>query len=183
MKKALVFAVFGLALVGAGCTAEPVAPVETVGDGTSVKPQEKVEGVWHLAFDLPRGWAMVPQYDEDQEHAPANNPVNNQMTDVVVQSTVKPIALSGQSDLPDGAFVTDDYVYIRAFRMSKSSVIPAEATDLGNGFARLVQGVNATYYLKGDFANYKFVVYYDGKDLSEAEGVIVSAKEVTDFTE
>lgn len=182
MKKALVFALCGVALLGAGCAAEPVAPVETAEDGTSVKSDERVEGVWHLALNLPNGWIMTPQYNEDTENAPWNNKVDNQMTDVVVQSTKNAIALTGQSDLPEGEYVTDDYVYIRIFRMAKRSIVPAEATDIGRGFSRLVQGVNATYYMEGEYANYKFVVYYDGLPLSDAENVIVSAKEVTDFT-
>lgn len=170
-------------VVGGGCVAAPVGPVETSTDGTSVKAREKVEGVWHLAFDLPNGWVMVPQYDEDDVADPTTRTIDNQMTDVVLQSTAKPIALAGDSDLPEGTYITDDYTYIRAFRMAKSSIVPAEAEDIGKGFHRLIQGVNATYYFKGDYANYKFVVYYDGVDVSEAEKVIVSAKEVTDFTQ
>lgn len=124
---------------------------------------------------------MVPQYAEDFEKPITSRPINSQLTDVVVQSTNKVIALTGHSDLPEGTFITDDYTYIRAFRMDKASIVPAEAEDIGNGFSRLVQGVNATFYMKGQYANYKFVVYRDNADLSVAENVVKSAKEVTDF--
>lgn len=124
---------------------------------------------------------MVQQYIEDEDRPPTRGTVNNQMTDVVVQSTDKIIALVGTSTLPEGTFVTDDYTYIRAFRLDKSSIIPAEAEDMGNGFLRLIKGVNATYYMRGQYANYKFIVYWDEQDLSVAEGVITSAQEVTNF--
>lgn len=181
MKK--VFAVFVavLAVVGFGCREQPTAAPQTSGNGTSLIADEKVEGVWHLAFDMPKGWVMVQQYGEDDDKLPAAGTVDNQMTDIVLQSTDKIVVLTGSSELAEGTFVTDDYTYIRVFRMDKSSIIPAEAVDVGKGFSKLEKGVSLTYYMKGEFANYKFVVYWDEQDLSVAEGVITSAKEVTDF--
>ncbi len=122
---------------------------------------------------------MVPQYDEQVQNDITKNAVTSNMTDVVVQSTNKIIALTGSSTLTADTYVTDDYSYIRTFRLDKHSVVPAEAMDIGNGFYKLVQGVNATYYFKGKGSNYKFVVYRDNEDLSVAEKVITSAKEVT----
>ncbi len=181
MKKALGVVVMGLALAGFGCSQQPVAETQTSVNGTSLVSDVKVEGVWHLAFDLPKGWVMVQQYGEDDDKKPTDGKIDNQMTDVVLQSTDKIVALTGSSELAEGTFVTDDYTYIRAFRMDKSSIIPAEAVDVGNGFSKLEKGVNLTYYMKGEFANYKFVVYWDEQEQSVAEGVITSAKEVTDF--
>lgn len=171
----------GLVLVGFGCSQGPVAETQTAPDGTSLAQKEKVEGVWHLSFSMPSGWVMVPQYTEDDDKKPTDGKVDNQMTDIVLQSTDKIVALTGESSLAEGTYVTDGYTYIRAFRMNKSSIIPAEAVDIGNGFYKLEKGVTLTYYMKGEFANYKFVVYWDEQDTAIAEGVITSAKEVTDF--
>lgn len=181
MKKALIVLVVGLAVAGFGCAEQPVASPRTSENGTSLVAKEKVEGVWHLAFNLPSGWVMVPQYIEDSNKKPTDSTVDNQMTDVVLQSTDKTVALTGSSPLAEGTYVTDDYTYIRAFRLDKSSVIPAEAVDIGNGFSKFEQGVNVTFYMRGEYANYKFVVYWDEQDLAVAQGVITSAKEVTDF--
>lgn len=172
----------GFLMLGVGC--KPISQVATIDDvpnsGVSVdKPAEVVSGSWYLTFNLPKDWVMVPQYDEGVQKDVTSVPVTSDMSDVIVQSTNKIIALTGSSELEKDSFVTDDYSYIRAFRLDKHSVIPAEATDLGNNFFKLEKGVNATYYLKGKGSNYKFVVYYDGVNLSEAEKVIVSAKEVT----
>lgn len=181
MKKAFAVFVVGLAVVGFGCAEAPKAAPQTSDNGTSLIAEEKVEGVWHLAFDLPTGWVMVPQYTEDDDKKPTEGIIDNQMTDVVLQSTDKIIALTGSSELEEGTYVTDGYIYIRAFRIDKSSIIPAEAEDIGNGFSKLEKGVNLTYYMRGEYANYKFVVYWDEQEISVAEGVITSAKEVTDF--
>lgn len=181
MKKAFVVLVVGLAMVGFGCAEQPKAAPQTSENGTSLVTEEKVEGVWHLAFDLPTGWVMVPQYIEDDDKKPTEGTVDNHMTDVVVQSTEKIIALTGSSELAEGTYVTDDYTYIRAFRLDKSSIIPAEAQDIGDGFSKLEKGVNVTFYMRGEYANYKFVVYRDEQDLSVAEGVITTAEEVTEF--
>lgn len=182
MKNALFLLLVGLVLVGFGCAESPSVTPSTSGNGTALLPDVKVEGVWHLAFNLPEGWVMVPQYIEDEDKAPTAVEVNNQMADVVLQSTDKIIALTGTSTLPEGTFVTDGYTYIRVFRMDKSTIIPAEAQDMGDGYSRLIQGVNATYYYRGEYANYKFVVYQDEQERSVAEAVITSAQEVTVFT-
>lgn len=171
----------GLAFVGFGCAEQPKAAPQTSDNGTSLVAKEKVEGVWHLAFNLPTGWVMVPQYTEDDDKKPTEGIIDNQMTDVVLQSTDKIVALTGSSPLAEGTFVTDGYTYIRAFRLDKSSIIPAEAQDIGNGFSKFEQGVNVTLYMRGEYANYKFIVYRDEQDLSIAESVITSAQEVTDF--
>lgn len=181
MKKAFAVLVVGLMVVGFGCAEQPKVTPQTSGNGTSLVAKEKVEGVWHLTFDLPTGWVMVPQYTEDDDKKPTDGKIDNQMTDVVLQSTDKIVALTGSSELAEGTFVTDGYTYIRAFRLDKSSIIPAEAEDLGNGFSRFVQGVNVTFYMRGEYANYKFIVYQDEQDLDVAEEVIISAQEVTDF--
>lgn len=186
MKKSLIVGgLFGLVLLGFGCSrGADVAPVTvTVGeDGTVNKPVEAVEGSWYLAFDIPDDWVIVPHYNEGFDKAPTAALVTSDMSDIVVQSTEKIIALTGSSELPEGTFITDDYTFIRVFRMEKRSLIPGEAEDIGNGFFKLEKGVNATYYYEGTGSNYKFIVYRDGQDLGVAEDVITSAKEVTSFT-
>jgi hypothetical protein len=185
MKKLLGFGGFvavGLLMLGIGC--RPISQVATIEDvpnsGDSVnKPAEVVTGSWYLTFNLPKDWVMVPQYDDGVQKDVTSVPVTSDMTDVIVQSTNKIIALTGESALEKETFVTDDYTYIRAFRLDKHTVVPAEAVAIGNEFYKFEQGVNATYYLKGKGSNYKFVVYRDNEDLSVAEKVITSAKEVT----
>lgn len=182
MKKALFVAVLGLVVTGFGCGTEPEASVPTAADGTMLQPTETVEGTWFLTFDLPNGWVMVPQYDENDDIAPASTTfqaVTNQMTDVVIQSTDAVIDRDGE-DAKEGA-VTENFLYAHVFRMDKRTGIPSDAEDMGEGFFRLMKGATATYYHKGNLANYKFVVYWNNRELSEIEEVITSAKEVTNF--
>ena len=172
----------GCLMLGVGC--KPISQVATIDDvansGVSVdKPTTVVTGSWYLNFDLPKDWVMVAPYNEAVPNDITKVPVTSDMTDVVVQSTNKIVALTGSSDLEKDTFVTDDYSYIRTFRLDKHSVIPAEATDIGNGFFKLEKGVNVTYYLKGKGSNYKFIVYWDNADLKVIEKVVTSAKEVT----
>lgn len=172
----------GFLILGGGC--KPISQVATIDDvansDVSVdKPTEVVAGSWYLSFDLPKDWVMVAPYNEAVQNDITRAPVTSDMTDVVLQSTSKIVALTGSSDLAKETFVTDDYSYIRAFRLDKHAVIPAEAMDLSNGFFKLEKGVNVTYYLKGKGSNYKFVVYWDNIDLALVEKVILSAKEVT----
>ncbi|HCC83460.1 TPA: hypothetical protein DEP96_01270 [Candidatus Uhrbacteria bacterium] len=185
MKKLLSvggFLAVGLVMLGFGCA--PISQVATIDDVANSdesvnKPAEVVTGSWYLTFNLPKDWVMVPQYDEGVQKDVTSVPVTSDMSDVVVQSTNKIVALTGASTLEKDTFVTDDYSYIRVFRLDKHAVIPAEATDVGNNFFKLEKGVNLTYYLKGKGSNYKFVVYWDEADLKEVEKVVVSAKEVT----
>lgn len=186
MKKLLFGAMVGVALLGAGCskvTETPPAEVATAPDGTVVPPAEAVEGAWFLAFSLPEGWVMAPSYDEDVAQVPSSDSISTAMTDIVVQDTNKVVILTGETELAEGTYVDSDYTYIRVFRMGKRSVVPEEADDMGNGFWKLEQGVQLTYYFQAEGATYKFVVYQDGQDQAATEQVITSAKEVTDFTQ
>lgn len=179
MKKAVLVAVVGLILAGFGCQTKPEGPIQTAPDGTMLKPTETVEGVWFLNFDLPTGWAMVPEYDEADTAAPTEAAVTNQMTDVVLQSTESTIDLDGEN-VKEGA-VTEGFLYARVYRMDKRTGIPEGAEDMGNGFYRVNKGVTVTYYFQGNLATYKFVVYWNNRELSEFEEVIMTAQEVTNF--
>jgi hypothetical protein len=179
MKYAVVIGALSVLLVGFGCQTAPEGPVQTAADGTMLRPTEVVEGTWFLTFDLPRGWVVVPDYDESTVTSVTTEAVTNQMTDVVLQSTDAVIDRDG--DAPQAGAVTDKFLYAHIFRMDKRTGVPDEAEDMGNGFSRLMKGVTATYYYQGNLANYKFVVYWNNRELEEIEDVITSAKEVTNF--
>lgn len=186
MKKLLLGTLLGVALLGAGCsgTGEQTAPgdVQTGRDGTAVPPAVAVEGQWFLTFDLPSSWVMTPAYDEDVEAVPSPDSIDTDMADIVLQDTNKVVVLTGATELAEGTYVKNDYTFIRVYRMDKRAGISEYADDLGNGFWKLEQGVQLTYYFQGKGATYKFVVYQDGQDRQVTEEVITSAKEVTAFT-
>lgn len=184
MKKFLAISAVGLVLAGFGCAKEntPAAEVVTGVDGTIVPPKETVVGAWYLTLDMPEGWVMVPPYDENIDANPAAAEVTSDMADVIVQSTSKAIALTGTSALHEGEYVADNYTSIHVFRMEKRTRIPEDAKDLGNGFFSVQKDVNTIYYLAGEGATYKFVVYQKGNEASLAEQVTTSAKEVVDIS-
>lgn len=126
---------------------------------------------------------MAPSYDEDGVQVPAADSISTAMSDIVVQDTNKVVVRTGETELTEGTYVTSDYTYISVYRMDKRAVVPEEADDLGNGFWKLEQGVQLTYYFTAEGATYKFVVYQDGQDRALTEQVVLSAKEVTDFTQ
>lgn len=171
MKKLFAMATMMVFLFGAGCAND--APVdEGSADG------EVTSGSWFLEFDLPSGWVMVPKYNENTDAHPTSKAVSRELIDVLVQSTDKPIALSGSSDLPAGSYVTEDYTYIYVLRLADGAMIPDFADDVGDGFFRLSEGVNTAYFFQSGAVIYKFVVYQQGQDPAVAEGVVKSAKEV-----
>lgn len=183
MKKyiAALAIVGGLVVGGAGCREDAATETGTASDGTALRPTETVEGVWFLSFDLPKGWVMVPHYAENTEVPPTDREVTNQMSDVVLQNTEGVIDLDG-NNVQEGA-VTENYAYMRVFRMDRRTGVPDEATDIGEGFYKLEKELTLTYYYKGAAATYKFVVYWNNVEQSTIEAAVTSAKEVTNFSE
>ena len=157
---------FLFVLMGFGC-----------GGGSS--PSEG--GPWWLSFDLPSGWGMYANYSKNIAD-PSTLTIDRKMTDVVIQSTTKPIVLPGKSagkEVTD--FVEKDFTHIRIYRYDVNlTKIPEDAEDIGNGFYKLSKDDKTTYYLKGTYGNYKFVVTQEGQDMAKAEEVILTAKESAD---
>lgn len=141
-----------------------------------------VAGPWWLSFDLPAGWAMYDNYSKNVAD-PSVALIDRKVTDVVLQSTSKPVVLPGKSagtEVTD--FVDKDFTFIRAFRYDVNlTKVPDAAEDIGNGFFKLVNDKGTTYYLKGQYGIYKFVTTQVGQDISVAEKVILSAVEVTNI--
>ncbi len=163
----LLISSFAVLAIGAGC----------LGFGG----KEEVTGHWWLSFDLPAGWGMYMNYSKNTAD-PSAAVIDRKVTDVVLQSTTKPVVLPGKSagsDVTD--FVDKDFTYIRAFRYDVNlTKVPDEAEDLGNNFFKVVGEKGTVYYLKGQYGIYKFTVTQVGQELSVAEQVILSAVEVTD---
>lgn len=154
-----------LVAVGAGC----------FGGGAS----EEVTGPWWVSVDLPEGWAMYANYSKNAPD-PSTLTIDRTVTDVVVQSTTLPVVLPGKSAGSEVTnFVDKDFTYIRIFRYDVDlTKVPDDATDLGNGFYSTESDKGTTYYLKGQYGIYRFVVTQDGQDPSVAKDVIMTAKEV-----
>ena len=113
---------------------------------------------------------------------PSTLSIDRKMTDVVIQSTNLPIVLPGKTAGKDvTSFVDKDYSYIRIYRYDVNlTKMPSDATDLGNGFSKVEKDGKTTYYFKGQYGNYKFVVVQDGQEISVAEKVILTAHESAD---
>lgn len=172
MKK--LFALFSLfLLIGAGCLGTGG------GNGTQSVQENLVSGDWWLVFDLPEGWTTYAYYQSGDSDLDSVE-VTRDLTDVVVQSTAQPIAEDDDVSEGEEGFVTDDYTSIRVFRYDPRTSVPEDSEDLGNNFFKRVRDDGSVaYYLVGENGKYKFVVEQEGRDLTEAEGVILSAVEVT----
>jgi hypothetical protein len=162
----LLVCAFAVMAIGAGCL--------------GIGGQSEATGPWWLAFDLPAGWGMYANYSKNVTD-PGAATIDRKLTDVILQSTSKPVVLPGKTagkDVSD--FVDKDFTYIRVFRYDVNlTKIPSDAEDLGNGFYKLVNEKGTTYYLKGQYGIYKFSTTQVGQELSVAEAVIMTAKEVT----
>ena len=178
MKK-VVLGLFALILLGAGCM-----------------PSASVEGDWFLAFDLPNDWVMVHQYQMDSEVIPLDEGVSTEMKDIVLQSTPKNVYTSSGGVPETEAFMAlgdvemHDFTYIRVLKLDTRRVVPSEAEDLGNGFYKedtcvdivecgLGGAAQYQYYFVTEDSKYQFIITLAGRDISDAEGVILTAREVT----
>jgi hypothetical protein len=177
MKKLFsALAIGGMVLMGGGCAATNVV--------SSIIGNDKVEGRWLLAFDLPEGWVMVMEYDEPRESVvtPDEN-VTHDLATVIVQSTDKAIVQGGTPDtatVPVETYVTKEYASIRVDHLDARRIIPADAQDLGNGFST---SEGRYYFVSSSGEKYQFVITSDDNDLTEEIAVILSAKTVTVFTD
>ena len=157
-----------LLLIGAGCFAGEV-------------PEEPgVQSDWWLAFDLPEGWAELPDYSLNFPEQRLL-PIDRDMTDIILQSTNLPIVL--EDDEPTDAleeYVDTDYTFMRIYRYDPRNSIPDDAEDLGNGFFKHVRDDGVIrYYLVGEHGKYRFYPEQNGHSLEQAEEVILSAVEIT----
>ncbi|MBT3230719.1 hypothetical protein HN358_02975 [Candidatus Uhrbacteria bacterium] len=178
MKKVFL-GLFALVLLGAGCM-----------------PSTAVEGDWFLAFDLPNEWVTVRQYQLDSEPVPIEEGVSREISDIVLQSTSANV-YSSSGYMPEteafqalGDVNMDDFTYIRALKLDERRVIPSESEDLGDGFYRLklcedgdecqIAGrLNYDYYFVTEDSKYQFMVWQQGRDMDDAQDVILSAEVVT----
>ena len=179
MKRLLLFLV-SFSLIGAGCIAQ------------EPKLQEAQAGDWYLAFDLPDGWVMSPQYKLGEED-PSPSDVNRDLKDIVLQSTVKSVFTSSgmiseqaSARVEAGEVITEDFVSIRVLKLDSRRVVPSEAEDLGDGFYKLqicedggecqLGGqFNYQYYYVNGEDKYQFLIAYQGEAITQAEEVILSA--------
>ncbi len=177
MKKAI-FGLFALVLLGAGCM-----------------PAATVEGDWFLAFDLPDGWVMVREYNMGGEAVPVDEGVSREISDIVLQSTsshiyTSSVELDEEALAMTGEIVADHFTYIRVLKLDDRRVIPSESENMGDGFYKedMCEGVESCeleradryrYYFETDTSKYQFLVTQAGQEIEEAEGVILSATEVT----
>ena len=157
---------FAFSLLGFGCSS-----------GSSVSQS----GPWWLSFDLPSGWEMYAGYSKNVVD-PSTLSIDRTMTDVVIQSTKLPIVLPGKTAGKDVvSFVDKNFSYVRIYRYDVNlTKIPEGAVDMGKGFSKVEKDGKTTYYFKGQYGNYKFVVSQEGQDLSTVEKVILTAKESAD---
>ena len=189
MKMLLAGMTAVLMLMGAGCTDN----LPLVGG------EDTVEGKWRIAFELPEGWAMLKDYDLPRNEAVTpSEEVTRDLTDVYIQNTTKAVVTGGiqpEAEVPADTYVTDGFVQIHAFRLDERRVIPSESEDLGDGWYRLKlceAGEDCTiygqyhydYYLvSSSGAKYKFNIVTRGVDPQQAIDVIMTAQEVTTFTD
>lgn len=189
MKILLVGMMAVLVLMGAGCANS----LPLVGGS------DTVEGKWRLAFNLPEGWAMLKDYDEpiNKEIVPSED-VTRDLSDIIVQSTSKAIVGGGikpDSDIGTDTYVSSGFAKIHVFRLDERRIVPSEANDLGEGWysvklceegedCTIYGQYNYDYYLVTESgAKYKFNITTNDFDVQSAIDVIMSAKEVTDFTD
>lgn len=181
MKKLFAALAF-VVLLGGGCVGGEKAP-------------EVVTGDWYLAFDLPEGWVMIPNYD-DGDAAVTSEAVTKETADIALQSTSKTIVFDAEA--PEGVEVeTGVATKIVVYRLSSRRSIPDEVEDLGGGFFEqhfeCPSGAEcdprtsfSTYYYVGTVDKYQFKVsatHNNNETSAQAESVILSAKEVTQFNQ
>ncbi|MCH8049328.1 hypothetical protein IH979_01290 [Patescibacteria group bacterium] len=174
MKTKLLISALALVLIGAGCFGA-VTPSQE-------ETPEEITGNWWLRFDLPEGWVMAPDYGEGNA-VPSSDSITPDMTDIVLQSTSKSIVIREvEPDILEEEVETENFTYIRVFRLAERRSIPDEVEDLGNGFYReKVSEGEYEYYLETDVGKYQFIIPQRKQELSVAEEVIFSAKQVTAF--
>ncbi len=176
MKK-IFLTLLAFVIVGAGCI------------GGGILSNKHISGDWVLTFDLPDGWVMTHDYDSGSATASLRTEIEPGFSDVVIQSTDKLILLNGKEPdlskgLTDDDFISENYIYIRVLRLDERRVIPSEAKDLGNGFSFVeLEAGEGVYYLQVGANKYQFIVEYNGQLIEDAEQVIFSAQEVTEFSE
>lgn len=168
----LFISAFAVIVLGAGCF------------GFGGQSGVTTTGPWWLSFDLPSDWSMYTSYSKNVVD-PSTEKIDRKSTDVVLQSTKLPIVLPGKAAGTDVTnFVDKDFTYIRVFRYDVNlTKVPDAAEDLGNGFFKVVNDKGTTYYLKGQYGIYKFVITQVGQDIGTAEKVIMTAVEVTGITD
>jgi hypothetical protein len=178
MKK--IFALlFGLMLVGAGCSG-----------GT-------VEGDWYLAFDLPNDWIVTQAYSEGDKEEGVD--VTRDHVEVFLQSADAHMIFSdNELDAETEGRLLREVLYedmtrISVSRLDERRIIPSEAEGLGDGWYKLApcaetpddegcvdDGTTMSYYLEADSGDkYLFRVTVDGQEISDAEEVLMTAEEVT----
>lgn len=157
MKKLLLL-VIGLVLVGAGCGAS------------------NIESDWVLGFtEAGENWHLVPAYRDRDELKDMQKDLSFDSLDAVIQTT-ESFIFTGDApeDLSEyGEAVTEDYIKITMERMDSRRNIPADAESLGKGFYKVSE---TEYYLELPDEKYQFLVELEGRDASEAEQLILSAK-------
>ncbi|PIX62418.1 hypothetical protein CO057_02030 [Candidatus Uhrbacteria bacterium CG_4_9_14_0_2_um_filter_41_50] len=163
MKKILLF-LGALALIGADCIG-----------GTKT-----VEGDWYLAFDLPSDWVMTTVYSEGTMPIGLDG-VSLEDSEIYLQSSSLHMIFD-DSEVPEefvekvGEVKRDDMTRISILRLSSRRHLPDDVEDLGDGFYKL----GDLYYFEGESGDkYMFTVEQMGQDISVAQEVILSAKEVT----
>lgn len=172
MKRFLAGLFALIVLAGAGCSV-----------GNIPLLSGNVKGDWRLTFDLPEGWAIVRPYSEPGDTSRnIVTELNRNLSEVYVQSTDKAVIVDGTAPgdaVPADSYVMTDYTVISVTRLDERRVVPSEAEDFGNGFFH----VGDDYYLETETGKYKFTFKQNGQDPQAAIDVILSAQEVTEFTD
>ena len=167
---------FGLLLIGAGCSTGAV------------------EGDWYLTFDLPDEWVMVQAYKEG--NSPEGVKVTDDQVEIFLQSADTHMIFGGRAPEPEEVALiskevqSDDMIKISVTRLDSHRLVPSEAEDLGDGWYSIEPcggeecdgaGQNyMTHYLETEEGDkYLFRPYVSGREFAEAEEVIFTAEEVT----
>ncbi|RMD50447.1 hypothetical protein D6827_04025 [Candidatus Parcubacteria bacterium] len=162
-------------LAGAGCV--------------SLDSGNRIPDNWNLSFAAPEGWVAVPAYSEASEFIDLQG-VSSDTQEIYLQSAPTQMVFGKKMpDEEDGQLEiqTDDMIRISVLPLSARRHLPDEAEDLGNGFYK-VKACEADeckdgrhdydyYYEAPSGDKYLFRIWLKGRDISEAEKVIFSAKE------
>ena len=157
MKKLLLLMI-GLVLVGAGCG------------------QKTVDSEWRLGFiEADENWHLVSAYRDRDNLEELQDELDYDSVDAVIQTTPNFIFTG---EVPEdtsgyGDFVTEDYIKITMERMDPRRNLPRDAEDIGKGFYKVSE---TEYYLELADEKYRFLVELEGRDASEAEALILSAR-------
>jgi hypothetical protein len=187
MKRFFLAALASITFLGAGCSVAGIPLISS-----------QVSGNWYLSFEMPDGWIMAKPYSEPNEEAvTVSTDVNHTLNEVTLSSTSKAVVAGGvkpDDTVPVDTYVSDDFSLIHVYRLDTHRIIPSEAEDLGGGFyrlklceddgdCRLGGRYNYEYYLVTETGKYKFTIQERGQDEQNAIDIIMSAKEVTNFTD